>query len=213
MADYNYKDGEKMKYNVLIPKEESVLDTYPDLDAIFGDMKDKLIVGGMTPDQVIRYVALVYDPRSPLVDREENLLHRKKRAMLILGMPTDTKGYFTAQINSVIANLNLNVIDVKMRFFRFMNNLVWMQLCNTIELFFENQRIIGQGIDNEGKKSADEIMKVRLSTQKDSEMLETKLEKLSSQLFVGDVDLLNYVGSTIIKAEIAARLTPESRVK
>jgi len=212
MAAYDFKDGSKMKYNVLIPLSESVLDIYPDLDAMFSDMKPQLkSVPEMSPDQAVRYIALVYDPRSPLVDREENLLWRKKRAMILIGAKTDKKGNFSKAIASVIANQNMVIIDLKMRFFKFMNNLKWMQLTNCLELFFENQRIIGQAIDNDGKKSPDELMKVRLSTQKDGELLEAKLEKLANELFIGDLDVLNYVGSTIVKEDISSKLTPESR--
>src|ERR1035437_9500348 len=102
--DYNFSDGAKMRWNVLIPKEESVLETYPDLSAIFEDMRDDLIgVEGMKVDEIVRYIALVYHIKSPLIQREENVLQRKKRAMLIIGKTVDAKGFFNEKILRVIA--------------------------------------------------------------------------------------------------------------
>jgi hypothetical protein len=214
MAEYSFEDGKGMKYNVLIPKEESVLETYPDLAAIFEDMREQLIgIEGMKADEIVRYIVLVYHIKSPLIAREENIIWRKKRAMLILGKTLDPKGFFAEPINKIIANQNQNIIDLKMRFLKFENNLTWLQLCNTLDLFFECQRIIGMAITGEGKKSEDELMKIRLSTQKDAEVLESKLEKLAGNLFVGDLDLLNFVGSAIVKEDIRNKLSMESRAK
>lgn len=210
---YEYKDGARMLWNVLgVPLTESVIDELPDLGAIFSDMTDTLrAVTVLSPDQIIRYIVLAYDPKSPLIAREENIISRKKAAMGLIGAKTDAKGYFSDGVNAIIANRNMPVIDLKMRFLRFTNNLTWMQLCNATELFFESQRIIGQAIAEDGKKSPDELMKIRLSTQKDGEALEAKMEKLADKLFIGDIDLMNYVGSTIVREEIKLRLTPESR--
>jgi hypothetical protein len=212
-VSYTFKDGQKMLFNVLgVPLTESVFDTFPDLKAMFADMGDMLkAVTYLTPDQIIRYIVLVYDPKSPLVLREENIISRKKAAMVLIGAKVDTKGFFSDGVNAIIANKNMPAIELKMRFLRFTNNMVWMQLCNATEMFFEFQRIIGQAISDDAKKSPDELIKIRLSTQKDSEVLEAKMEKLADKLFIGDIDLMNFVGSTIVKDEIKLKLTPESR--
>jgi len=213
VTNYTYKDGEKMRWNILgVPKDESVLNAFPDLARMFEDMKPTIKqVVGLTPDQVIRYIVYVYHTKSPLVNGEENVLARKKAAMLLCGAKVDNKGFFSEQVNAIIANKSLPVIDLKMRFLRFENNIIWLQLCNASELWLEHQKIISSAISDDGKKTPDELMKVRLSTQKDSEVLEQKLEKLADKLFIGDIDLLNYVGSTVVREDIKARLTPEAR--
>lgn len=214
MADYNFEDGKHMKWNVLIPKEESVLETYPDLAAIFEDMREQLIsVDGMKTDQVIRYIVLVYHLKSPLIQREENLLQRKKRAMLLLDMKTDKKGFFSPQINIVIANQNPNTINLIFRFLRFENNIDWCELCALTELYYDYQKVISEETMSNDKKTAADIMDKKLAARTKSKGLKDEMNALSLSVFKGDIDLQDYVGSTIVIEDIKNRLSMESRAK
>lgn len=212
--DYNFEDGKKMRWNVLIPKEESVLETYPDLAAIFEDMRDDLIgVEGMKVDEIVRYIALVYHIKSPLIQREENVLQRKKRAMLIIGKTVDAKGFFNEKILRVIANQNPATIDLIFRFLRFENNIDWCELCALTELYYDYQKVISEETIGSDKKTAADIMDKKLAARTKSKGLKDEMNALSLSVFKGDIDLMDYVGSTIIREDIKLRLTMESHAK
>jgi len=214
MADYEFSDGAKMKWNVLIPKKQSVLETYPDLAAIFEDMREQLIsVDGMKSDEIVRYICLVYHLKSPLIQREENLMQRKKRAMQIVGMTIDAKGFFSQPINAIIANQNLATIDLIFRFLRFENNIDWCELCALTELYYDYQKVISEETVGTDKKTAADIMDRKLAARTKSKGLKDEMNALSLSVFKGDIDLRDYVGSTIVREDIRLRLTPESRAR
>ena len=214
MADYSFEDGKQMKYNVLIPKDQSVLETYPDLAAIFEDMREQLIsVDGMRADQVVRYIVLTYHLKSPLIQREENILQRKKRAMQIIGMTTDKKGFFSQHIMTVIANKNQKTIDLIFRFLRFENNIDWCELCALTELYFDYQKVISEETAGSDKKTAADIMDKKLAARTKSKGLKDEMNALSLSVFKADVSLMDYVGSSIVKEDIMNRLSMESRCK
>jgi hypothetical protein len=212
MAEYSHKDGQRMKWNVFIPLSESVLDTYPDLAAIFDGMRDTfLFIEGMTVDQMVRYIVLVYHIKSPLIQREEDLMSRKKRAALLIGCTTDDKGYFTEKVNEIIANRNTFSVDLILRFLRFEDNFDWVELCALTEFYYDYQKVISAETAVGGKKDAADIMDKKMAARIKSKGLKDEMKALSATLFRGDVDLMNFVGSTIVKEDIKKNLTPESR--
>lgn len=230
MKEYTAKDGQAMKFNVFaIPLNESIMDAFPSLKRIMDDLfmdlyfkgsdfdekdiEEEVVEPEMTPDQILRYIILVYHMKSPLVQDEEDIMWRKKTAMKLCGIPTDDKGFFSPFINGVIANRNPNSVNLIMRFLKFESNLDWVELCSLTELLYDYQRIISEeSVGTKGKSSADVIDR-KLAARTKTHGLRTEIKALSVTLFQGDIDLMNYVGSTVVKEDIRQRLTPESRAK
>lgn len=226
MREYTEQDGLKMKWNVLsVPLEKSVLDVFPDLARIFDGMRDELLFSDpindwdkketpeLTPNQIVRYIVLVYHIKSPLIQYETDILWRKKRAMLLAGAEVNAKGFFSQWVNQVIGNINSYSRSLVMRFLRFEDSIDWVELCSLTELYFDYQQVISEETVGTDKKSSADIMDKKLAARTKSKGLKDEMKALSVSLFRDDVDLMNYVGSTITKEDIRSRLTPESRVK
>ena len=195
-----------------LPLDKKVLTEYPDLSEMFYDLREQFnSFKELTGDQVLRYIILVYHFNSPLVQSKADLMWRKKQAMMLAGVPTNKDGFFGEEAMQIIANLNIPAIDLKMRFVRSENNMDWVELCAFTEVYFDYIRTLSD--QSVGNKTASEIFKVKQAIIKESEGLKTKIDTLSNKVFKGDVDLANYVGSTIVKDERRLRISPEVKAQ
>ena len=193
-----------------LPLNKSVLKEYAELSDMFYDMKNQLgSFETLTSDQVVRYIVLTYHFQSPLVQSKADLMWRKKQAMLLAGVKTNNDGFFCDEAMNVIANRNAAAIDLKMRFIRFENNLDWVELSALTEVYYDYIRTISDESQSTGNKTASDIFKVKQAIIKESEGLKNKIDTLSSKVFKGDIELANYIGSTIVKEERRLRLSPE----
>jgi len=193
-----------------LPLSKSVLKEYAELSDMFYDMKNQLgSFETLTSDQVVRYIVLTYHFQSPLVQSKADLMWRKKQAMLLAGVKTNNDGFFCDEAMNVIANRNAAAIDLKMRFIRFENNLDWVELSALTEVYYDYIRTISDESQSTGNKTASDIFKVKQAIIKESEGLKNKIDTLSSKVFKGDIELANYIGSTIVKEERRLRLSPE----
>jgi hypothetical protein len=193
-----------------LPLNKSVLKEYAELSDMFYDMKNQLgSFETLTSDQVVRYIVLTYHFQSPLVQSKADLMWRKKQAMLLAGVKTNQDGFFCEEAMNIIANRNAAAIDLKMRFIRFENNLDWVELSALTEVYYDYIRTISDESQSTGNKTASDIFKVKQAIIKESEGLKNKIDTLSSKVFKGDIELANYIGSTIVKEERRLRLSPE----
>jgi hypothetical protein len=129
--------------------------------------------------------------------------------MLLAGVKTNQDGFFCEEAMNIIANRNAAAIDLKMRFIRFENNLDWVELSALTEVYYDYIRTISDESQSTGNKTASDIFKVKQAIIKESEGLKNKIDTLSSKVFKGDIELANYIGSTIVKEERRLRLSPE----
>jgi len=197
-----------------LPLNKKVLDVFSDLANMFSDLKPQLSsFEELTADQVIRYIILTYHFQSPLVQSKADLMWRKKQAMMLAGVKPNKDGFFNEEAMKVIANQNPFAIELKMRFIRFENNLDWVELSALTEVYYDYIRTISDESQSVGNKTASDVFKVKQAIIKESEGLKTKIDMLSSKVFKGDVDLANYVGSTIIKEEKRLRVSPEVKAE
>lgn len=193
-----------------LPPNKKVFEAYPELKDIFSDLGKQLSSFlELTSDQVLRYIILTYHFNSPLVQSKADLMWRKKQAMLSAGVKADKSGFFSEEAMKIIANQQPQAIDLKMRFIRFENNLDWVELSALTEVYYDYIRTISDESQSTGNKTASDIFKVKQAIIKESEGLKNKIDTLSSKVFKGDIDLVNYVGSTIVKEERRYRISPE----
>ena len=194
--------------------DRKVIEVYPTLAEIFYDLKEQLKgFVEITSDQVLRYIILTYHFDSPLVQSKADLMWRKKQAMLLAGVKTNDKGFFGEEAMKIIANQHAKAIDLKMRFIRFENNLDWVELSALTEVYYDYIRTITDESQSTGNKTASDVFKVKQAIIKESEGLKNKIDILSSKVFKCDVDLANYVGSTIVKEERRYRISPEVKAE
>jgi len=199
-----------------LPLNEKVFKKYPEIENIFTDMTEQLIgFKELTGDMVVRYIIFAYHFGSHLVKSKADLMFRKKQAMLLAGAKTNKDGFFCDEAMMIIANRHPLAIDLKMRFLRFENNLDWVELSALTEVYYDYIRTISDDSQSQiqGNKTASDVFKVKQMIIKESEGLKSKIDILSSKVFKADVDLANYVGSTIVKEERRLRVSPEVRAE
>lgn len=193
-----------------LPLKNSILKEYPELSDIFFGMDAQLgSFDELTADQVLRYIILTYHFDSPLVQSKADLMWRKKQAMMLSGVTANSDGFFCKEAMEVIANRHAGAIDLKMRFIRFENNLDWVELSALMEVYYDYIRTITDESQSTGNKTASDIFKNKQSIIKESKTLKNEIDLISNRVFRGDVDLQNYVGSTIVKEERRLRISPE----
>lgn len=197
----------------LTPRQR-VFEVYPEVKDIFYGMDSQLnSFRDLSADMIVRYIILTYHFDSHLVKSKTDLMYRKKQAMLLAGVKADKHGYFSHEVMAIIANKNPNAIDLKMRFLRFENSLDWVELSALTEVYYDYIRTISDESENQkGNKTPTDIFKTKQAIIKESEGLKNKIDVLSTRVFKGDVDLSNFVGSTVIKEERKMRVSPEVRV-
>ena len=197
-----------------LPLNKKVIDVYPELAEMFYDLKKQLgSFETLTSDQVIRYIILTYHFQSPLVQSKADLMWRKKQAMLLSGVKVDDKGFLPEEAMNIIMNRNASAIDLKMRFIRFENNVDWVELTMLTEIYYDYIRVMTDESQSVGNKTASDILKVKLANAKESEALKQKIDNVASRVFKGDIDLANFVGSTIVKEERRLRTSPEVKAQ
>jgi hypothetical protein len=76
-------------------------------------------------------------------------------------------------------------------------------------VYYDDIRTISDESQSTANKTASDIFKVKQAIIKESEGLKNKIDTLSSKVFKGDIELANYIGSTIVKEERRLRLSPE----
>lgn len=197
-----------------LPLNKKVIEVYPELAEMFYDLKDKLdIFKVLTSDQVLRYIILTYHFQSHLVQSKCDLMWRKKQAMLLAGVKVDEQGFLPIEAMNIIMNRSASAIDLKMRFIRFENNVDWVELTMLTEIYYDYIRVMTDESQSVGNKTASDILKVKLANAKESEALKQKIDNVASRVFKGDIDLANFVGSTIVKEERRLRTSPEVKAQ
>lgn len=148
-------------------------------------------------DSVMRYVIMIYDPKSILIFNERDMNHRKGVAAQLAGFDTSDESYLN---NLYQCNLK-HVVEFILKYLtRFVKSKEWAAICAFESAFWESITRVIEPIS--GKNSRDILMSVQIKAAiKDEIEKDTaRLEKLY-QKFLGEDD------SLIQKA--ARRVSPE----
>lgn len=192
--NYKKKDFNYCMFNPLV--EEPMINAYPRLTEI--------TTSEMTADEyldsVLRYIILIYDPRSPLITNERDLNHRKGVAANLAGFDLDNREY----LKTIYACSQKYLVELIMKFLtRFIKSKEWAAICAFESAYWESITKVIEPI--QGKNSRDILMSVQIKAAiKDEIEKDTaRLEKLY-QKFLGEDDALIQKASRRVSPEMIA---------
>lgn len=169
-------DFSKMKWAIhAVPVDKDVLTFIPELRYMFAEHLNKIHDAGLNPNIIIRYIIYIYHEHSPFVFKIDDILMRKKMAMQKAGAE------ITEEIQAVINNEVDAVCHAAIQFAKFENNIRRMALMLQTEAYYYwNMELV------KGSSKVD-VKKLR--------ELRQEIDTLTLQLFKGDTEITNFVGS------------------
>jgi hypothetical protein len=193
---YTEKDFDGLLFNPLTKKP--MLKAYPRLSEICPAEFDTLSYG----DLMLRYVCLLYDPKSPLITSERDLNYRKQVAAELAGFDTDKDDAF---LQTVYQSEEDWLVDMVMLFLiKLVKQRQWALICALEAKYWEGIKRVMQPIAKGDKGDKEVLQSVDIKAKISDELFKdlTRLETLWSEFFGEDSGLIN--------AAKLSRITPES---
>jgi len=192
MSNYNQKHFENCTFNPL--NERPMTEAYP----VLWDIVPAELTGSAELDGLLRYLILVYDPKSALVASERDLNYRKGIAAELAGLAVEQE----EAMQQVYMCKAPGLLDMTCKFLvRFIKSKEWAAIAAYEYKFWEAIRLIMQPIDNE-KSDREQLdaanKKDVLSASIDEGLI--KLETYYKQFFGEDDEL---------ERRAKRRMTPE----
>jgi hypothetical protein len=196
---YTEKDFESCLFNPLTKK--AMLKAYPRLSEISPAEADTLPFF----DNVLRYVCLLYDPKSPLITAEMDLNYRKSVAAELAGFDTDGDDAFL----QTIYNSELEwPVSLTTRFLiRFIKQRKWAYIVALEFKFWEGiQRIMKPVEKTVGGKDWDELKSIEIKAKISDEASKdiARLDTLYKEFFNEDEALENAAKNLRVTPEMIA---------
>jgi hypothetical protein len=210
---YIEQDFEKMKWNIfLTPLHENVLDVFDSLAAIFKSAMQPLKeCTAITTDQLVRYIIYCYHFNSP-VAREDNLLLRKRDALILSGVEPDANGNYSAEIMKIVAHSDEAANYCIMHFLKHENKLDWIELQAKLSVYYQVLELLMAESQLAGTKTVEDVMDKKLSVSKKLSEIKSDIDKLKAIAFNKDTEYVNLVTS-FEELENELVLYPEQFVK
>lgn len=179
----NEWDFSKMRWRIdVVPEDKDVCTYIPELKKMFYDFIAPITEAGLDPNVIIKYIIYIYHEHSPFVSNIDDIITRKKMAMKKAGGDIRNK-----LIQMVMANEVDVVCYAAIRFAKFENNIRHMALMfHTEAYYYWNMEMIRGSNKVDVKKLKD---------------LRQEIDMLTMQLFKGDDDIINFVGSAKVLEE------------
>lgn len=176
---YKYSDFLHCQFNPLA--ENPILRAYPKLSEIIDpEWQDECL------DSILRYMLMVYDPKSPLVNNERDLNYRKGIAIELAEISDELMA--ESIINSTHKYSPALIIKYLMRFAR---SKEWAAICAFESAYWESIKEVIEPIS--GKNSREKLDSVQKKAVIKQEIIEDikRLDALYRTFFGEDDELLN----------------------
>ena len=196
MKDEDFKD---MSWRVdLLTGEQSIFESFPELIQRFNGIEGISLSGinmlaSITNEQLIKFIVYCYHKQSPFVRKITEIKHRKTQALLKAGF-TYTSG-MPEDIQELIDCQNEKVADMILKFLIGENNMKFSALMMQSDAYYRYNY----------KLAYSDVTNVKSLMQSINEIGQN-IEALSHEVFSGDKDLSNFVGSASLRGLI---ITPE----
>lgn len=186
--NYKQTDFNNCQFNPLV--DQKLLEVYPKLaeivDAEWFD--DDL-------DSILRYMIMVYDPKSPLISYERDLNYRKDIAIQLASIKDDT---LAAAVVSSTHKYSPNlIIKYLMRFAR---SKEWAAICAFESSFWESIKEVIEPISGKNSKEKLESVQKKAAIKEEIEKDIRRLDALYRTFFGEDEEL---------QQKVKRRLSPE----
>ncbi len=186
--NYKSKDFAACQFNPLT--DQKILDAYPRLSEIIDpDWVDEYL------DSVLRYIIMVYDPKSPLINNERDLNYRKGIAGELAGITDESMA------ESLYTSTHEYSSELIIKYLmRFAKSKEWAAICAYESSFWESIKEVIEPISGKNSKEKLESVQKKSAIKDEIEKDIKRLDALYRTFFGEDDELQN-------KAK--RRLTPE----
>ncbi len=207
MADFN-----SMKWKIKDLPITDLFKTFPDLLQLYNEVLE--IMGdaeqpheGLSKEQITALVVYTYHLQSPLVQQEASIHKRRFKALQLLGIniadvESDPNAKYIIGNNTFLNRLAIQLCKLE-------ENFDWLELCRKTEILDDLYLTLKMEMGGTDKKSANDIMKIKLDIDAKAEHLKTTIRQLSHNIFRADDNLLNFVASQEIIEKRRPLITPE----
>ena len=194
---YTKKNFEHCLFNPLA--EQRLMEKYPALcEIIHPEWNDDPYL-----DNILRYIIMVYDPKSPLVFNERDLNHRKNNAAELSRLPQEEETILENIFNCTYSFFGELVVRYLMRFAK---SKEWAAICAFEASFWESIRMVMEPIS--GKDSRQELDAVQKKSAIKSE-IDQDIKRLDAyyRSFFSEDEFLEKVAKKRITPEKIANST------
>lgn len=196
---YKPEDFEQMLFNVMAIKEgDSILEAFPRLQQY---PEFRMEVEGVDKDQLLRYICLLYDRKTPLT-KNDNVVSRKMEAAQLAGFKWDEQGQLPFDTSEVMYGKSFEANHMIIRFARLQHNTKFSALITGTEAYYNKLVNILNARAGSSKGSA-ELEKIKGELWKQSREMEEDLSRLS-------LELLNEDNSPYLKAHLFSIIDREA---
>lgn len=189
---YVEKDFAACQFNPMV--NGSILKVYPVLyDAVSPQFATEPLL-----DQIVRYIIMVYDSKSPLVFAERDLNYRKGIAAELSGLTTPNGD---VDVQAIYDFSNPIAIDFVMRWLmRFSKSKEWAAICAFEYKFWEGVKILMQPITGKTDKE-------QLEAAQKKDVIANSVDESIKRL---DIYYKNFLGDdTELEKKAKKKFTPE----
>lgn len=185
---YKEKDFCNCQFNPLV--DQPVLKAYPVISEIIDpDWQDENL------DTIIRYILMIYDPKSPLVLNERDLNYRKGLAIELVKLEDEIIS------ESVINSTHKYCPALTIKYLtRFARSKEWAAICAFESSFWESIKEVIEPISGKNSREKLDSVQKKAAIKEEIEKDIKRLDQLYRTFFGEDEDLLN---------KNKRRLTPE----
>lgn len=174
--NFSTKDFENCLFN---PVTKDLLKEHPELAKVSKDEK------------LLRYIIALYDPGSPIVRRNRDLVVRKHHAAAFAGYdPVKDAGYMQTLYSLKDAGLRGAVVKF-LTTFSFPRE--WFMLQANLQTYYEyGERMMEPIVKQDGEKEKDELAAISIKSKlsQDMEVLNDRIEKGYRKIFGDETDKL-----------------------
>lgn len=194
---YTAKSFENLQFNPMV--DGAIWKKYPVLLEILSPE----LVAKPDTDFLLRYIIMVYDPKSILVFSEKDLNYRKGIAAELAQLNVEDEQY----IQDIYSFVNETVVDLVIRFLvRFIRSKEWAAICAFETKFWESIKKVIEPIS--GKNSKEELESVQkkaaISDEIDKDI--KRLDNYYKEFFGNDAELEQAFKMQRYTPETAAKL-------
>ncbi len=207
-------DFSKLKYQLRDIKLKDTFLEYPALEEIYNEVYilwgEKPEHAPLTKQELMAFIVYAYDLQSPLC-QEPSIHKRRAKSMELIGYPVITEADFkgkTEQV-SLIVGSNEFVNRLALHYCKLQNSFDWIELCSLQDILDDVDITLKSESAGTEKKSAQEILKLKLEIRQKSKGTRDEMRTLASGLFMNDVNLLNFAASHVILEKRKPLIIPE----
>jgi hypothetical protein len=186
-STYTSRDFEGLKYNVMEAKG-NLFEAVPKLSEFDSFVQCK----ADDRDELIRYIVLMYDKKSPIIATNRNPEAKHLEAVRL------------SKLNRV-GDFSDEIMDMVIEFLKDQNDLWWALIVSNEATFWDYQRMIAQPIEQfDGDKDRLGATSLKTKLLIDSEQIANRLEAYYPKVFIEQ---------RIIEKAKSRQLTPETIAK